>query len=207
MSSRRWLLVTSSGIALILTVIGICSYWAQARPGNVSTLLTRFDSPAFEARDGTIRWYLPFGERRRGPGDRFQSPIPAWPDGRLTAIEIPMRWLPVGYGDVLVEKTWMPTKKRYSLKFESYVVRPCVFVNVWALVLPCALMAWFTSGWKLGAFYFLLNPGDTIAKFRRRRLERLLERGLCLECGYDLRGNESGVCPECGQGVLSSVRG
>lgn len=25
-----------------------------------------------------------------------------------------------------------------------------------------------------------------------------LQRGLCLKCGYDLRGNESGACPECG---------
>lgn len=29
---------------------------------------------------------------------------------------------------------------------------------------------------------------------RRRRAKR----GLCLECGYDLRGSESGVCSECG---------
>ena len=28
--------------------------------------------------------------------------------------------------------------------------------------------------------------------WRRRR------KGLCLGCGYDLTGNESGVCPECG---------
>jgi hypothetical protein len=25
--------------------------------------------------------------------------------------------------------------------------------------------------------------------------------GCCSECGYDLTGNESGVCPECGAGV------
>lgn len=31
---------------------------------------------------------------------------------------------------------------------------------------------------------------------RRRRLRR--KRGLCVKCGYDLQGNESGVCPECG---------
>lgn len=24
------------------------------------------------------------------------------------------------------------------------------------------------------------------------------ERGLCFRCGYDLTGNVSGVCPECG---------
>ncbi len=32
---------------------------------------------------------------------------------------------------------------------------------------------------------------------RRRRAE-LLRAGQCSECGYDLTGNTSGVCPECG---------
>ena len=30
----------------------------------------------------------------------------------------------------------------------------------------------------------------------RRRLR--LKRGLCLNCGYNLTGNTSGICPECG---------
>jgi hypothetical protein len=37
-----------------------------------------------------------------------------------------------------------------------------------------------------------------------RNLRReLIERGLptCLVCGYDLTGNVSGTCPECGKGV------
>jgi len=29
----------------------------------------------------------------------------------------------------------------------------------------------------------------------------LLERALCPKCQYDLTGNESGVCPECGTEV------
>ena len=33
---------------------------------------------------------------------------------------------------------------------------------------------------------------------RRRRECRRAGRGLCLSCGYDLTGNASGVCPECG---------
>lgn len=36
---------------------------------------------------------------------------------------------------------------------------------------------------------FLRGPLRT---WRRRR------SGACLQCGYNLRGNESGVCPECG---------
>ncbi len=33
---------------------------------------------------------------------------------------------------------------------------------------------------------------------RRRRRERRRRDDECLECGYKLTGNESGVCPECG---------
>jgi hypothetical protein len=33
---------------------------------------------------------------------------------------------------------------------------------------------------------------------RRRRRLRAKRAGLCGSCGYDLHGNESGVCPECG---------
>ena len=36
---------------------------------------------------------------------------------------------------------------------------------------------------------FIRGP---LRRWRRRR------RGLCQNCGYDLTGNESGVCPECG---------
>jgi hypothetical protein len=40
------------------------------------------------------------------------------------------------------------------------------------------------------------------APARRYRRSR---RGLCLNCGYDLRGNVSGVCPECGRPVATRV--
>jgi hypothetical protein len=32
----------------------------------------------------------------------------------------------------------------------------------------------------------------------RARRRRRASRGMCIQCGYDLRGNISGVCPECG---------
>jgi len=32
----------------------------------------------------------------------------------------------------------------------------------------------------------------------RRQRAKLLRAGLCTNCGYDLTGNTSGVCPECG---------
>lgn len=36
---------------------------------------------------------------------------------------------------------------------------------------------------------------------RRRRWRR---KGLCVKCGYDLTGNESGVCPECGESTFEA---
>ena len=36
-----------------------------------------------------------------------------------------------------------------------------------------------------------------------RRHHTLRPTGSCAHCGYDLRGNASGVCPECGQRVRS----
>ena len=46
----------------------------------------------------------------------------------------------------------------------------------------------------------LIRPIRTIITRQRRR------RGLCIKCAYDLTGNESGVCPECGTGV-ETVKG
>ena len=41
-------------------------------------------------------------------------------------------------------------------------------------------------------FAFIRGP---LRRYRRRK------RGLCVKCGYDLTGNESGVCSECGKTI------
>ena len=46
---------------------------------------------------------------------------------------------------------------------------------------------------------FAIGPGVWFIKWRKRR--RLAMAGKCPACGYDLTGNESGVCPECGEGA------
>ena len=48
-------------------------------------------------------------------------------------------------------------------------------------------------------FFFLFAAYPTLALVRgpvRRRRRR--RKGLCIKCGYNLTGNVSGVCPECG---------
>jgi hypothetical protein len=54
--------------------------------------------------------------------------------------------------------------------------------------IPLAAAAALPAAWLLGRSYGAL----------RRRLRR---PGTCPACGYDLTGNVSGVCPECGRGA------
>ncbi len=44
----------------------------------------------------------------------------------------------------------------------------------------------------------------TLGPFTARRMIRR-KRGHCMKCGYDLRGAEHEVCPECGRKVLSAI--
>ncbi len=72
-----------------------------------------------------------------------------------------------------------------------------IFLDDRAFVLPAA--ATFLSGLYIAIWAFNRqapdDPGGVIwreERFRRRR------SGLCLECGYNLTGNITGKCSECG---------
>jgi|GEM_PF-2856401 len=63
-----------------------------------------------------------------------------------------------------------------------------------ALYLPC----WAIQIPLIVATGLLLRPW-----WRQRRAMRWLGEGKCAKCGYDLTGNVSGVCPECGTAVAA----
>lgn len=70
------------------------------------------------------------------------------------------------------------------LSFRPPYVYERYTVSMWLLAALVLLPAW----------WFLLM---TVIRWRRTRTRR--RRGLCTECGYDLRGNpSSAACPECG---------
>jgi hypothetical protein len=62
---------------------------------------------------------------------------------------------------------------------------------------------WAISGVLAPAWFLALVaaalPAAWVLRWRRRR--RIRRPGLCRSCGYDLTGNLSGVCPECGTGA------
>ncbi len=87
------------------------------------------------------------------------------------------------------------------------------------LAVPCYLALLFSldrAGWLTMPFaprisnlvilaVLVISPCWAIPLCYKRGVTRRMRRGLCelgipvcLECGYDLRGNNSGVCPECG---------
>ncbi len=57
--------------------------------------------------------------------------------------------------------------------------------------------------WLFWGFYGFIGLSaniafGTVATMLRRRLYPIYPIGHCHKCGYDLTGNESGRCPECG---------
>jgi hypothetical protein len=56
------------------------------------------------------------------------------------------------------------------------------------VILVCVILCY-------GAFWLLV----VTPTMRRNAMRVWAEHGLCPKCGYDLRGNDSGRCPECGE--------
>lgn len=57
--------------------------------------------------------------------------------------------------------------------------------------------------WYLAVLFAVCPIFTCVRGFLRRR--RRQRKGLCPECGYDLRGNVSGRCPECGKPVPVAI--
>ena len=64
-----------------------------------------------------------------------------------------------------------------------------------ARILP--LRSLWPGFWLNTVFYTLILWVLWLSPFAARRIVRL-RRGRCIKCGYDLRGAEHEVCPECG---------
>ena len=63
---------------------------------------------------------------------------------------------------------------------------------------------WATVPYSRVAILAALLPAGRATGWLWKRAVRRKRRGRCPQCGYDLTGNVSGVCPECGQGTSRS---
>lgn len=62
----------------------------------------------------------------------------------------------------------------------------------------------FIVGISLSILLALLHP-KTRKDFHWHIRQRLMAEGKCAQCEYDLTGNVSGICPECGSAVAKKI--
>ena len=95
---------------------------------------------------------------------------------------------------------------------------PCGFLLSAALFIP-TLLAWRTLRYKAGLplsplliYALMVIAAQTllVLALRKRAGRRLraelneLGHTVCMACGYDLTGNVTGICPECGEHAIES---
>ena len=90
--------------------------------------------------------------------------------------------------------------------------RRCVLIAIGCIagggISAVLSLPYYTTAMLLAVFFFVLMLAyfwyfrDVIRRSLRRQLAEIVVQ-LCITCGYDLTGNESGVCPECGTKIES----
>ena len=59
----------------------------------------------------------------------------------------------------------------------------------------------FLAAYAIVVYGIVVATPFCLIQVRRQRELRRRHEGYCVRCGYDLTGNRSGVCPECGHRV------
>jgi hypothetical protein len=92
---------------------------------------------------------------------------------------------PSSTGCPVLQSSFVTLREKMGLTLPYLIYRPTY--------LACDVPLWF----------FLAIGGGITTGFLKCRLRRRPPSGGCLKCGYDLRGNVSGICPECGRPIGS----
>jgi len=226
-TSRRWFIITTLlwSLALLLLTNAGWSMWsawridgldgADARLGRTwlgdeSTRLVTHRRIATYSTTRLIDFSNSPGIRLDGVIDPTPAPPPSEIDEVLPPWErrhIASRWgaETSGVGIKLIATVGWPVRVlwcEFDMTPSGFVaVRSTAIDTGWRLqrlVFPRALP--FRPIWSGQAFYAAIWFGVVcIARLGRRGVRAW--RGLCADCAYNLRGNTSGVCPECGAAV------
>ena len=130
-------------------------------------------------------------------GSRLQIMVNSYVRGSLTII----------YSSLSTRGAWY-TQTNGLIRFPGLsvsTVRRCP-ISLSTSTGPPAGTIYQQAGWiitvpfLLIALLFGLYPLVALLRGPVRRWSRR-QKGLCVTCAYDLTGNESGVCPECGKAV------
>ena len=97
---------------------------------------------------------------------------------------------------LMMERNLAALRQRYgpSVHVHDTYVGVASFGRRMSAWVPIAVTAALPAAWLL-----LFLARRLLLPMRRERL------GLCRSCGYDLTGNTSGTCPECGKPVPAKV--
>jgi uncharacterized paraquat-inducible protein A len=72
------------------------------------------------------------------------------------------------------------------------------------LLLICLICGFYLVTLAIWLASYACPAVANLVKYYRRRQRR--GKGLCLACGYNLTGNTSGICPECGEPLRGAGR-
>jgi hypothetical protein len=110
--------------------------------------------------------------------------------------------LGAGWGAICSGLAVRALRRKIIWKAACWIVPTC---SALAVLLELFMPAW----WRRNAFTFILSAPLLVLTFVciARRLPNHRMIGQCGECGYDLRGNVSGICPECGTPIPKFERG
>jgi hypothetical protein len=98
----------------------------------------------------------------------------------LATVVVCVGWVASAWGMVGSEGEWLTVWFDHGAVYMSFGTPFTFLAPCWFLVLVLAAYP---------TWAFIHGP---LLRYRRRR------RGECVDCGYSLTGNVSGVCPECG---------
>lgn len=185
----------------LLVVVKPLTYWffVMAFRYRVSTPVPLSRSAAakiaaLRAGLGFVLLLLAFGAMRLFPESGLGGEVPAW---WMLGLERAVAWTAFGWFAVKLRGRrllgWVISGLGIDLAFD--VATLALALGVGNPVLTVGLLAVALAGF--------LAPLSIVG--RRPSLKaRFLANNLCRQCGYELTGNTSGICPECGRSIVAA---